>query len=76
MAKPSSTGAPWLKPLPDMIKMGWGSVTEAAEWPEWINTSLHTVANERVVDSISVTYINHATTLVQVSGINILTDPI
>jgi len=65
---------PMIKSTTDMIKLGWGSLTIAEKWPSWVETT-----QQQVPDSdsgIAVTYINHSTLLIQVDGINILTDPI
>lgn len=50
-------------------KQGW--------WPDWIDTVPGPRPEERVDDGrIRVTWINHSTMLVQMDGLNILTDPI
>ena len=67
---------PMDKSAGDMVRLGWGALTNAADWPDWIDVEPQTVANERVHEGISVTFINHATFLIQVDGINILTDPV
>ena len=67
---------PMDKSAGDMVRLGWGALTNAAEWPDWIDVEQQTVAHERVHEGISVTFINHATFLIQVDGINILTDPV
>ena len=64
--------SPW-----DMIRLGWGSLTQAENWPGWIeNTSDPDAIPADNTTGIQVTYINHSTTLVQMDGLNILTDPI
>ena len=60
----------------DMLRLGWGALSEAAEWPEWVEIEQQKVSRERVDDGLSVTFINHATFLIQVDGLNILTDPV
>ena len=60
----------------DMFKFGWGSLFEAESWPSWVEIEPQVVPQERVTDGLSVTFINHATFLLQVDGLNILTDPI
>jgi len=46
-------------------------------WPEWIESTSRKIPRPRQTDDeISVTFINHATVLIQVDGVNILTDPI
>ena len=67
---------PMDKSAGDMVKLGWGALTRAEEWPHWIDIEQQTVPSERVYEGVSVTFINHATFLVQVDGVNILTDPV
>ena len=67
---------PMQKTAVDMVKLGWGALTRSADWPDWIDIEQQTVPRERVHDGISITFINHATFLIQVDGINILTDPV
>lgn len=58
----------------DLLK--WRMKGERAEWPEWVDIKQQRVAQERVkVGELSVTFINHATVLIQLDGVNILTDP-
>ena len=67
---------PMNKSLWDLTRLGLGALTQSAEWPEWIEIEQQQIAEERVYDGISVTFINHATFLLQVDGLNILTDPV
>ena len=60
----------------DVVSFGWGSLTQSEQWPTWIDNNPAQAPLASVADGISVTYINHATTLIQVQGLNILTDPI
>lgn len=60
----------------DFVRLGWGAITDAASWPEWIEIEQQTIPHARVEEGISVTFINHSTFLLQVDGINILTDPV
>ncbi len=61
----------------DMVRVSTGLLFIAEEWPEWIEHQPQRVPEERVQgDRIAVTFINHATVLIQVDGVNILTDPI
>jgi L-ascorbate metabolism protein UlaG (beta-lactamase superfamily) len=47
------------------------------DWPKWINTTPQKISPPgQTEDEISVTFINHSTLLIQVDGVNILTDPI
>ncbi len=59
----------------DMVKWLWEM--ETVPWPEWIDDPTQLPPPEKVGDGeLRVTYINHATTLIQVDGLNVLTDPI
>jgi L-ascorbate metabolism protein UlaG (beta-lactamase superfamily) len=54
----------------------WASATDRAEWPERVPVT-QTVPPRRVAgDEMLVTWIGHATVLVQTQGLNILTDPV
>ena len=54
----------------------WASATDRAEWPERVAVT-PTVPPRRVEGSeMRVTWIGHATVLVQTQGLNILTDPV
>lgn len=47
------------------------------EWPQWVEIPAHSPLIERVFDeNLRVSFINHATVLIQVAGLNFLTDPI
>ena len=67
---------PMNKSATDLIKLSWGLLTEAEAWPEWLEIQQQTVPQERVDDGLSITFVNHATFLIQVDGLNILTDPV
>ena len=67
---------PMNKSLTDLMKLGWGSLTRAEEWPDWIDIEQQRVPETRVHQGISLTFVNHATFLIQVDGLNILTDPV
>ena len=61
----------------DMVRVSAGLLFTAEEWPEWIEHQPRRIPEARVQDkTISVTFINHASVLIQVAGVNILTDPI
>jgi L-ascorbate metabolism protein UlaG (beta-lactamase superfamily) len=54
----------------------WASATERAAWPDHVPVA-PTVPPRRVQDDeMRVTWVGHATVLVQTQGLNILTDPI
>ncbi|GAB4421489.1 MAG: MBL fold metallo-hydrolase [Bacteriovoracaceae bacterium] len=55
----------------------WRFTGERSDWPDWVEVLNKTVLLERTAPrQIHYSVINHATTLIQVDGINILTDPI
>lgn len=59
----------------DMVKWAWEMKT--VKWREWIIDKPQPKPEERVLQrQLKVTYINQATILIQLSGLNILTDPI
>jgi L-ascorbate metabolism protein UlaG (beta-lactamase superfamily) len=59
----------------DMVRWLWEM--ERVPWPDWVEDAPQPPPPERVYgNGLRVTYINHATTLIQMEGINILTDPI
>jgi len=60
------------KGLLDLIK--WRLYGNSIPWPDSIPVIQQKVP--KVLNSLAVTFINHATTLIQLDGINILTDPI
>lgn len=59
-----------------LARFAFGAITEQESWPSWRANPDASTPVERLYDGIAVTYINHATTLIQVNGINILTDPV
>ncbi len=67
---------PMEKSAGDFIKLAWGAITDTRPWPTWVDVEQRQVPFAAVRDGLSVTYINHATFLIQVDGLNILTDPI
>ena len=65
------------KGLWDILQLGLYSLWQRESWPSWIDAPQLTVPQSRFSGpGISVTFINHSTLLVQVDGINILTDPV
>ena len=58
----------------DMVKWWWEM--ETIEWPDWVEDPPQPLPVERVTNGhLRVTYINHATVLVQIDGFNVVTDP-
>ena len=64
------------KGLSDISQFLWQSLWSESAWPESLPNPVPSVIPDRVKDGIRATYINHATILIQVDGMNILTDPI
>lgn len=59
----------------DMLTWMWEM--ETIEWPEWVHDLPQSPPPVSVKNGeLRVTFINHATVLIQTNGINILTDPI
>jgi L-ascorbate metabolism protein UlaG (beta-lactamase superfamily) len=71
---PGASGAPY--GLPQRFFNRWASDTGRATWPERV--AVHPTVPPRSVQgtAMRVTWIGHATALVQTQGLNILTDPI
>lgn len=56
--------------------MKWMWEMETVEWPEWIDDPPQPPPVSHVKEGkLRINYINHATVLIQMDGINILTDP-
>ncbi len=65
------------KGLWDLLKFSTRFAAEKAIWPKWIESPQQKIpAARQYGDTVSVTFINHSTVLLQVDGVNILTDPI
>ena len=60
----------------DIGKFLWQNLLKKEKWPKAIENPTADPIIARVTEGIRVTYINHATVLVQVAGLNILTDPV
>lgn len=68
-------GAPPVRGFLDLLK--WQLFGDKKEWPEFReNTARPNLVNEIDPTNLNVTFINHATFLLQINGLNILTDPI
>lgn len=59
----------------DVLKWQLGP-GEATPWPEWVEARTFPPPPMAVDDGVRVTFVNHATLLVQFGGTNILTDPV
>lgn len=54
----------------------WQATGNAVEWPEWVDIPESPPPPRRVRQGVKVTFVNHATTLIQIDGVNVLTDPV
>ncbi len=63
------------KSLLDLVN--WKLKAQKKQWPKWIEIEQSKIKSPSVTGDIAhVTFINHSTFLIQMNGINILTDPI
>jgi L-ascorbate metabolism protein UlaG (beta-lactamase superfamily) len=59
----------------DLIR--WIKTRERGFWPRWVELRPHAPPRERVSgEALAVTFINHATVLLQFDGLNVITDPV
>lgn len=65
---------PMVQGFINMTKLSFQFVTQAAKWPE--SVAVRQQAVPPVNDGLAVTFINHATFLLQIDGVTILTDPV
>jgi L-ascorbate metabolism protein UlaG (beta-lactamase superfamily)/uncharacterized protein YbjT (DUF2867 family) len=57
-------------------EMKWFLHRKAAKWPDSVANKKYPPPPQRVYSGIRVTFVNHTTVLVQMDGLNILTDPV
>ena len=58
-------------------RLRWLRSTKLVEWPEWIEDPVRPIPPKQVENGeLRITHINQATILIQINGVNILTDPI
>ena len=60
----------------DISTFLWQNLWNKEKWPKTLENPPADPIVDRVTEGIRATYINHATVLVQVAGLNILTDPV
>ena len=60
----------------DMVRFGRESLTQAAEWPQWVAAERQFISQVRLDRELTRTSIDHASLLIQIDGINILTGPV
>ena len=54
----------------------WQLESQPKAWPEWVEIERAAPPPARVDHGARVTFVNHATLLIQMGGLNILTDPV
>lgn len=64
------------KGIGDVARFFWTSLWNTKAWPEFIDNPSPDPIEPRVFEGLKVTYVNHATVLIQTAGLNILTDPV
>jgi L-ascorbate metabolism protein UlaG (beta-lactamase superfamily) len=57
-------------------EMKWFLHRKPAKWPDSVTNKKYPLPSQRVYSGIRVTFVNHATVLIQMAGLNILTDPV
>jgi L-ascorbate metabolism protein UlaG (beta-lactamase superfamily) len=62
------------KSIFDLLKWKIGSMSESTPWPDNIESTQFTLFSQRSVKPV-ITVINHASVLIQIDNLNILTDP-
>ncbi|HEX7139354.1 MAG TPA: MBL fold metallo-hydrolase, partial [Vicinamibacterales bacterium] len=62
--------------LSDEAKVGWQLRTKKKNWPARFETTPYRPPAEALLHGIRVLWIGHSTTLIQLPGLNIVTDPI
>jgi L-ascorbate metabolism protein UlaG (beta-lactamase superfamily) len=68
-------GKPDPKTFGDFLR--WQSTRDKGDWPGWIENTATDVPPKRVEgDALRVSFVGHATILLQTQGLNILTDPV
>ncbi|HEX9985168.1 MAG TPA: MBL fold metallo-hydrolase [Thermoanaerobaculia bacterium] len=64
------------EPHPEGSVMKWMMNRQLGPWRKWVESRPGPPPAQRVAEGIRVTWVNHATILVQMDGVNFLTDPI
>jgi L-ascorbate metabolism protein UlaG (beta-lactamase superfamily) len=64
-------------PRPPLAVAKWLLARKPGPWPKWVDAPLGPPPPERVgAGELRVTFVGHATVLVQLEGLNVLTDPV
>ena len=62
--------------LPRFAVWRWMLFREPAEWPEWVEAEQDKPPARVEGSALRISFVNHASVLIQTAGLNILTDPI
>ena len=70
-----------LEPFPDksffkLLKWRFQAFSSSEAWPDWVESKVYKPVVQTTEDKVLVTVINHASVLVQMNGLNIITDPV
>jgi L-ascorbate metabolism protein UlaG (beta-lactamase superfamily) len=63
-----------LKTFSEVIK--WKFTSKTPKWPSWIETNQAQTPPQNTQKDVRITFVNHATFLIQTPKLNILTDPV
>ncbi len=65
------------KPLTDLLRWQFGGGGQRAAWPDWVPSPYSDIPPARVNgDKVRLSFVGHASWLVQTAGLNILVDPV
>lgn len=75
---------PWMSEVPQARRSSgflgfvwrWLTAPSREPWPDWVDQPLGEKPPARVTKGLRITFVGHATLLVQTAGLNILTDPV
>jgi L-ascorbate metabolism protein UlaG (beta-lactamase superfamily) len=69
-------GAPPKQPF-DILRWQFGRDRQRAKWPEWAPSSYSDMPPQRVTgNGVRLSFVGHASWLIQTSGLNVLVDPV
>lgn len=55
----------------------WRRTAQSTPWPSWVENRAHPALPERLAaGEVALTFVNHITFLIQLPGLNVLTDPV
>jgi L-ascorbate metabolism protein UlaG (beta-lactamase superfamily) len=65
-----------IKPKSFASVIKWLATEPKPKWPQYVNVDSYDIPPPLVKDRVRVSYVGHVTFLIQVDGVNILTDPV